>query len=63
MRTLNVKKTTKKEVQQKWNTPLPIIWDDTLYIRCNSKGVVNWDVAPVFRPQELIERGNYVVHE
>jgi len=60
-RVLNVKETTKKEVQQNWNTPLPLLWPDTLYIRCNAKGIVNWDIAPVFRPEELIKRGNYNV--
>lgn len=60
-RVLNVKETSKKEVQQKWETPLPLLWPDTLYIRCNAKGVVNWEIAPVFRPEELIKRGNYNV--
>lgn len=60
-RVLNVKETTKKEVQQKWGTPLPLLWPDTLYIRCNTKGIVNWEIAPVFRPEELIKRGNYNV--
>lgn len=61
-RTLNIKLTTKKEVQEKWNTLLPFKWPETLYIRCNAKGDVNWDAAPVFQPQEIIERGNYKVH-
>lgn len=60
-RVLNVKETSKKEVQQKWDTSLPLLWPDTLYIRCNAKGVVNWEMAPVFRPEELIKRGNYNV--
>ena len=60
-RILNVKETTKKEVQQIWETPLPLLWPDTLYVRCNAKGLVNWEIAPVFRPEELIKRGNYNV--
>lgn len=63
MRTLNVKKVTKKEVEQKWNDPLPIVWGNTLYMRCNAKGEINWEKAPVYQPNELVERGNYVVHE
>lgn len=59
---LNVKKTTKKEVQEKWNMQLPKQWADNLYIRCNAKGVVNWKVAPIYELNELEQRGNYNVH-
>ncbi len=60
-KTLNVKKVTKKEVAEFWNTDLPPKWPDVLYIRCNVKGEVNWSIAPVYQPQELIERGSYNV--
>jgi len=29
-----------------------------VWIRCNKKGTVNWDKAPVFRTPELIETNN-----
>jgi len=58
---INVKKVTKKEVAEFWNINLPTKWPDILYIRCNAKGDVNWDKAPVYPPHELIERGNYNV--
>jgi hypothetical protein len=61
MKLLNVKKTSKTEVQEKWNLPLPYHWSNILYIRCNAKGEVNWDKALVYQPEELIERGNYKV--
>jgi hypothetical protein len=58
---INVKKVTKKEVAEFWNINLPTKWPDILYIRCNAKGDVNWDKAPVYPPEKLIERGNYNV--
>ena len=58
---INVKKVTKKEVAECWNIELPFKWSDILYIRCNVKGDINWDKAPIYQPQELIERGNYNV--
>lgn len=63
-RILNVKKTTKNEIQQKCNTRLPLNWADDLYIRCNAKGIINWDLAPVYQECDLIAigRGNYKVH-
>lgn len=29
-----------------------------LYIRCSQRGKVNWDIAPVYTADELIERDN-----
>lgn len=59
---LNVKKVTKKELNEIWNIGfMPHKWPDTLYIRSNAKGDVNWDKASVYMPDELIERGNYNV--
>lgn len=63
MRTLNVKKVTKTDLSNKWQLPLPKGWGYLLYIRCNKKGEVNWDKAPVYTPVELIERGNYKVSQ
>ena len=63
MKTLNVKKVTKNQVEKEWGYQLPVIWSNTLYVRCNSKGEVNWDKAPIYQPNELVDRGNYVVHQ
>lgn len=58
---LNVIQTSKNEVERKWGTQLPILYPNTLYIRCNSKGIVNWNIAPIFRTEELKIRGKYKV--
>jgi hypothetical protein len=58
MRTLNVKKTTKKEVMSEWGFA-PLKRSDILFVRCNSKGEIKWDIAPIYEPIELLERGNY----
>lgn len=61
---LNIKKTTPKElVANGWFIEtIPFIWRFTpIYIRCNAKGKVNWDVAPVYPYTELIERDNVKV--
>lgn len=60
-KTINVKKVTKKEVAESWGIELPFKWSDILYIRCNANGDINWEKAPVYQPQELIERGNFNV--
>jgi hypothetical protein len=64
IRTLNVKKTTRLELSEKWGVPLPPHWHDhLLHIRCNAKGIVNWENAPVFLLPLLKKRGNYKIHE
>ena len=49
MKTLNVKKKSKKEVQEKWETTLMYNLPNTIYIRCNAKGEINWEKAPSAR--------------
>lgn len=61
MRLLNVKEVTKLKLMRMWNMPVPKRWDDNLYIRCNGKGEVNWEKAPVYHLKELKERGNYLI--
>jgi len=61
MKTLNVKKKSKKEVQEKWETTLMYNLPNTLYIRCNGKGEINWEKAPVYTIQELEKRGDYKI--
>lgn len=62
MRKLNVLKVTKAKVQEEWGYILPLICPYHVYIRCNSKGEVNWEKAPVYQKIELENRGNYEIH-
>lgn len=56
MRTLHVKKVTGNElVANGWPRGS---WMNGSYIRCNKKGVINWAKAPLYHPDELIERNN-----
>lgn len=57
-RTLNVKKTNKLEIQLMWGLPLPNVYPFLMYVRCNAKGEINWDKAPIFKPEELVKRNN-----
>jgi hypothetical protein len=63
MRKLNVLQVTKALVLEKWGYGLPLIWPCPVYIRCNSKGEVNWEKAPVYQKVELDMRGNYEIHK
>ena len=61
MKTLNVKHTNMTEIVREWGfSPVPIPgWDGgPLFIRCNAKGEINWDKAPVYTYKELIIRNN-----
>jgi hypothetical protein len=58
MKTLNVKRVSKCRLERRWGGPLPRLYPDTLYIRCNAKGEVNWDKAPVYKFSELVELSN-----
>lgn len=56
-RILHVKLTSSSEVTQKWGFPpftalMEILMP--LYIRCNVKGEVNWDAAPLYNQMDLI---------
>lgn len=61
MRTLNVKRTTLKEVESIWKMKIPHFGKSEYFIRCNAKGEVNWEVAPLYDLQELEKRGNYQI--
>jgi hypothetical protein len=62
MKTLNVIRTTANELATNWGVPIGIVNSlEHLYIRCNAKGIVNWDVAPMYKHSELIKRGSYNV--
>lgn len=53
-RTLNVKATTSAEISLNWGFNF-CGNDSVYYIRCNAKGLVNWDVAPVYSAPEIVE--------
>lgn len=59
---LNVLETSVREVEQKWGFSLPRTVHNPLFIRCNAKGEVNWEKAPIYQQSELTSRGNYEVH-
>lgn len=63
-RLLNVKAITKDELEEKWGFKLPDkgLFGKTLFIRCNSKGEVKWDKAPVYSLVELTKRGNFNIN-
>jgi len=62
MKILNVKSTNKEEIEEVWQLPLPEnLNNKELFIRCDSKGSVNWESAPVYTKEELEERGNYQI--
>ena len=56
MKTLNVRHTSNKELTEKWGVDTN--FKGELYIRCNSKGVVNWGKSSVYTMDELLKRGN-----
>jgi hypothetical protein len=61
-RTLNVKKTDIVEVESHWGFYPTIhgrpVGVQSIYVRCNVKGSVNWDKAPIYTACELLKRGN-----
>ena len=60
MKKLNVRKTSISEVRKMWGIPA-VFESNELYIRCNSKGDVRWDIAPVYTGEELIQRDNVTI--
>jgi hypothetical protein len=63
MKTLNVKRTTIQEIQDNWNMPIPCFGGSEYFVRCNSKGIVNWDNAPIMQKSDLDKRGYYMIIE
>lgn len=62
MRLLNVMQVSQKEIEENWNLKLPqSFYGCELFIRCNSKGKINWEVAPFYTKQELENRGDYQI--
>lgn len=54
-KTLNVKATSNYELSNKWG--MSVLIQGRLFIRCNYKGLVNWDKASVYNLDELLLRG------
>lgn len=52
-RSLNVIKTTRREIAKQWGTCAWLLPLGELYIRCNSKTIINWDKAPVYTWDEI----------
>ena len=64
MKKLNVKKTDFNEIAKMWGFHPPVKWaSKLLFVRCNLRGKINWDKAPIFRAEELIERDNVTIKE
>ena len=63
MRKLNLKKTTLGELKEKWGFKPLGYSQQKLFIRCNAKGDINCEVAPVYRAEELVGRDNVKVLE
>lgn len=62
MKKLNVKRTTLFEIVKHWGDGLPRKWlNTTLFIRCNAKGIINWEKSPVYECEELIQRDNVTI--
>lgn len=56
---LHVKQTNNKQLLEKWG--FNPAYKGDIYIRCNKKGVVNYNSAPVYSLCELLLRGNVVL--
>lgn len=57
-KTLNVKRTNNLELAKEWGFDFNPSLSGELFIRCNAKGIINWEVAPVYNLNELLKRGN-----
>lgn len=67
MKKLHVRKVSRGEISKHWGTLAVIVPPrgssllSGLYIRCNRHGIINWNVAPIYFEEELIERNNVVI--
>ena len=63
MRTLHVKPINQQELRKNWNFPMPNHYlNKSLFVKCNSKGVINWDYTSIHTLQDLESRGDYKIH-
>ena len=56
-KTLNVIETCESEITTMWGNP-PLL-RHKLFVRCNAKGEIDWEIAPVYKESELLRRGSY----
>lgn len=62
MKALYIKATTWDEVSKKWGVnPAPGFFNVELFVRCNSKGEVNWDKTCLYKASELFNKKVVVV--
>jgi hypothetical protein len=61
MKTLNVIKTTREELSEKWQIPLPTAYRNPLYARANAKGEVNWEKTAIYTQKEIDLRDKVVI--
>jgi len=63
-RTLNVLEISARHLEVKWNTPVPMLWHAhrLVYVRCNSKGKVDWETTNAYLKYELKGRKHKVFH-
>lgn len=57
-KTLNVKRTTNSEIAANWELDFNPSLKGELFVRCNAKGEINWEKAPIYRLEELLKRGD-----
>ncbi|ANW96722.1 hypothetical protein AXE80_10750 [Wenyingzhuangia fucanilytica] len=57
MKTLYVIRTNKIELQLKWKIPCTA-FPFEVFVRSNSKGIVNWKKTTVYTLDEVVARGN-----
>jgi hypothetical protein len=57
-KTLNVKRTTNSEIAANWELDYSPGMTGELFVRCNAKGEINWEKAPIYRLEELLKRGD-----
>ena len=55
MKTLNVKRTSLTELRLRWGDAANILVIRPYWIRCNAKGAVKWNTAPIYTMRELRE--------
>lgn len=59
-RTLYVKRVSTDDIFKEWAFRMPNT-SKFYYVRCNVKGIVNWDTTKVYNPCELVGRDKVAV--
>jgi len=55
--TLHLKQVSRKLIEDTWGFTLPRIKynDEKLYMKCNKKGIINWNGAYIYTAHDLVE--------